>query len=269
MVLAIDTPEKEEVTRLAAQVGALVDGLKLGVPVFLKNGLGILVQLRREFDGPLVADLKVADIGFRDLDGRGWSGTNKAIVGAAVGAGIDYVICHTIMGSSGIQESVDTAHSMGGRVLTLPYMSHRGAELFFDAEVYPDKVSPRLRALGFGKVADMLLELQSKKIGGGWRLPAPSISDLVLLIGEEVGVDGYIAPANNPQVMQDYRKMTKKTIMAPGVGRQGGSLRDVFTILGPRSAAIAGHSIYADADPVAACRRLLSERDEMESEGRS
>lgn len=261
-MLAIDSRTRDETLGLVASVGPKVDGIKLGVPTLLANGSSIVGRIRDLFDGPLVADLKVADIGFRTKgEGNAWSGTNRAIVEAAVSAGIDYVICHTIVGTSSIEECIATAHSLGGKALTLPYMTHRGAGLFFDHPLDMTYVSGWLDELDMKDVNEKVVELAEKKRSEqGWRSSSVTISDLVILLGEELGVDGYIGPANMAEVLKDYRRLTTRLVMATGVGRQGGTLSEVYSALGKNSAAIVGHGIYDRPDPIAACEEFLAER---------
>ena len=228
----------------------------------LMKGSSMVASVRDLFDGPLIADLKVADIGFRVKEDNGsWSGTNRQIIEIAVSAGIDYVICHAIVGTSSIEECIATAHSLGGRVLTLPYMTHRGAGLFFDHPLDLGHVSKWLDELGMNHLSERVIELAGKKkVDPNWRSRSVTISDLTILLGEELGVDGYIGPANRVEVLRDYRRLTSKTVMATGVGRQGGTLAEVYSTLGTSSAAIVGHAIYDRPDPVAACKEFLAER---------
>jgi len=262
LVLAIDSRTRDETLGLVASLGPMVDGIKLGVPTLLTNGASIVGRIRDLFDGPLIADLKVADIGLRTKgEANGWSGTNRAIVETAVSAGIGYVICHTIVGTSSIEECIAAAHSLGGRVLTLPYMTHRGAELFFDQPLDTAYASGWLDELGLKGVSDRVAALaERKKSEQGWRSWSVTVSDLILLLGEELGADGYIGPANRVDVLKDYRRVTSRLVMAAGVGRQGGSLGEVYEVLGKNSAGIVGHAIYDRPDPIAACEEYLAER---------
>jgi orotidine-5'-phosphate decarboxylase len=262
LILAIDSQATDEILGLATKVGPMVDGIKLGVPTLLAQSTSIVRRIRERFDGPLVADLKVADIGvMTKKDKVTWSGTNRAIVEAAISSGIDYVICHTIVGTTSIEECITTAHSLGGKVLTLPYMTHEGAGLFFDHPLDTAFVSEWLNELGMKRVNDVVLALaERKRSEEGWRTRKVTISDLVFLLGEEFQVDGYIAPANRADVQRDYRKLTDRLVLATGVGRQGGALAEVYSALGANSAAIVGHAIYDQPDPVAACKELLAER---------
>jgi len=261
LVLAIDGPDRNAALKLVSQVGPLVDGIKLGVPTLLSNSLAIVTSIKELFAGPVIADLKVADIGFKAGKGAGWSGTNQQIVETAVSAGIDYVICHAIMGASSLEECVATTHSLGGKILALPYMTHVGAGLIFDHPIDMSHVSKSLSDLGMSSLGNKIAELErAKSTQQGWRSRSVTISDLALLLGEELEVDGYIGPANKVEVLRDYRKLTSRTVVATGVGRQGGSLSEVYSTLGKSSGAIVGHAIYGSPDPVMACRELLAER---------
>jgi len=263
LLLAIDSTDEREILRLCSSVGILVDGVKIGASSLLACGARVVKRVKQLTNGPIVADLKVADIAFRSGGkGRGtWSGTNSRIIEVAIQSGIDYVICHTIVGASSITECVDVAHSLGGKVLTLPFMTHEGAALFFDQPLNLEYTSRWLEDES-ARAARALLALgQRKRKESGWRSRILTISDLILVLGEECGVDGYVAPANIPEIMSDYRKVTDRFVLAPGVGRQGGRLEDVYRILGARSAAAVGHAIYASRDPVAACKELLLVRE--------
>ena len=264
LVLAIDSRNADDVLRLTADVGPMVDGIKIGVPTLLASGASLISRIRDGFDGPLIADLKVADIGIGPNSGvSAWSGTNKAIVETAVSAGIDYVICHTMVGPTGLGECVATAHSSGGKVLALPYMTHRGAELVFDHPLDIDYVSGSLAELGLKSINVRLVTLAGrKKAERGWRNSRVTFADLGVITSEELGVDGYIGPANKVEVLRDYRKLTSRLVVATGVGRQGGTLKGVYPVLGKNSAAIVGHAIYDKPDPAAACRAFLAERAE-------
>jgi len=261
--LAIDGRDGNAALKLAKRMGPLVDGIKLGVPTLLSNSLTIVESVKEFLDGPVIADLKVADIGFKTGKGaEGWSGTNRQIVEAAVSAGIDYVICHAIVGTLSLEECVETAHSLGGEVLALPYMTHVGAGLFFDHPIDMGHVSKSLVELGMSRLSDRIVELaEGKRAQQDWRTRSVTISDLAILLGEELGVDGYIGPANKVEVLRDYRKLTSRMVIATGVGRQGGTLSEVYSTLGKSSGAIVGHAIYDSSDPVMACRELLAERE--------
>ena len=258
IIFANDIVDAQKSIALSQEVAPYVDAIKIGITTALRPGVKVFEETKKLTGKPLLGDFKVADIGMKNKQNE-WEGTNNKIVGELVRAGADYVICHTIVGTSSIQESVDTAHKYGGKVLTLPYMTHKGAEVFFDLHFAPEHAKKTLTPVGLGKVADAVAELEyKKKINtAAWRLPYTSVSDAILLIGEEVGVDGYIGPANKPAVLRDYRHLSQsKLVCSPGIGRQeeGGKseeqqLAELFDAVGENCGAIIGSGIYKAPKP--------------------
>ena len=205
IVLANDVLDFEKSLALSEETAPFLDAIKIGITTTLKPGTDVFRKTKEKTGKVLLADFKVADIGHKNKEGK-WEGTNNKIVRELVSSGADYVICHTIIGTSSIQECVDTAHESGGKVLTLPYMTHKGADVFFDLPFAPEN---EIRSLSeqypdiMSKIAKLNIEKGTEDEEAGWRLPYVSISDVILLLGEEIGVDGYIGPANNPAVLND------------------------------------------------------------------
>ena len=145
----------------------------------------------------------------------------------------------------------------GIAVLLLPLMSHAGASLFFSRPVDCENV------------------IQSSS-ETGLNLPFPNgiscsdVTEAILLLGEALEVDGYIGPATRPDDLRRYRSITQRPIWCPGFGRQdrlGRGLNDQFSrmgdIVGPKSAAIVGSTIFGATDPVAAAREVIEIRDSI------
>lgn len=272
LILANDVTESEKALKLCIDTESSLDALKIGITTTLEDGVSFFRKLSKKVTTPKVADFKVADVGVKNKNTQQWEGTNEKIVRKLVEAGADYVICHTIVGSSSIQESVETAHSLGGKVLTLPYMTHEGADLFFDQPVNVQATVEKLEnRYGLEGAAKRILETERrKKEEKNWRLPYVSISDLILAIGEDVKVDGYIGPANIAPVLADYRKLSNKPTFTPGVGRQKRQedltpkqqIGNVFEILGGRSGVIVGSAIYGAQDPTKAAEEFRNWTDE-------
>jgi orotidine-5'-phosphate decarboxylase len=254
IVLAADLPTPEDVLSLVKRVGAIIDGVKVGEATVLQSGVTVLHRVQELIHGkPLLVDLKIADIGFRS--DTGWHGTNGKIIESLKDSGATHVTVHGFPGPLSVAEAVAKASESFIGVLLLPIMSHAGAKLFFS------------RPLGRGDVIESAL-----KGGLDIRFPdAPSCTDVtdgILLLGEALGVDGYIGPATRPEELQRYRTITDRPIWCPGFGRQdrlgrtlGDQFRDWVKIVGPRSAAIVGSTIFGAADPVAAAREVVSLRD--------
>ena len=55
-----------------------VDGIKLGLPIMIQYGEDIIKKIKEMTNKPLIADFKVADIGFHR--NNLWSGSNAKII---------------------------------------------------------------------------------------------------------------------------------------------------------------------------------------------
>jgi orotidine-5'-phosphate decarboxylase len=275
LILANDITESEKALKLCEETAPYLDALKIGITSSLEDGISFFRKLSERVSIPKVGDFKVADIGFKNKTTNQWEGTNEKIVRKLVEAGTDYVICHTIVGTSSIQECVETAHKLGGKVLTLPYMTHEGAELFFDQPINVSFTVDKLEnKLGLKIAPKVIEEIEKrKKKEDNWRLPYVSISDLILAIGDDVGVDGYIGPANNPSVLADYRKITQTPTFTPGIGRQKKEeditpqqqIFNVFDKLGSKCGIIVGSAIYGSKEPKKAAEEFRTFRDEAKA----
>ncbi len=259
IILSNDVLVPEDSMSIMEEVGPHVDGIKIGIASVLEPGLQLLRNAKK-IGKPILADFKVADIGFLNekLITPKWEGTNNKIVGQAIDAGADYVICHTFPGTSSIEEAIQTAHTHNGKVLTLPYMTHKGAGMFFNHPL--DKAHVKKVAVELGIMYAKL----DKRID-----ECNTISDMILVLGEHYNVDGFIGPANNLDILKNYRKFTESKICTPGVGRQNKAktyeqqLQDVYEACGPNSAVIIGSDIYKADNPVDAAKNFADIRDKV------
>lgn len=253
LILSNDDVAPKKALDITKKIFPYMDATKLTLSNTVHD-LRILSRVKEETNKPVIVDLKVADIGFMNQETSLWEGTNASIVRTFINAGADYITCHTFPGTSSIQECVEVAHSIGGKILTLPYMSGRGAELFFGQPIHLEYTNRTLHELG--------IPLDSRGLY--------TISDLVLALGEYFEVDGYIGPANNLQVLKRYREHTQRPVYGPGIGRQATddlSLREqleqFYRICGRKSAAIIGSAIYTAPDPVKAAEEFRIWRDDI------
>lgn len=258
IVLAADLPTPDEVLSVVNDVASVVDGIKVGVTTLLQAGTGFLGRVRQLIgDKPLLVDLKIADIGF--LAGDRWQGTNAKIIRGLEGTGATHVTVHGFPGPVSVAEAVAAAQDAGIEVLLLPLMSHGGARLFFSRPLEVSDI--HYSALKAG----VEMTLPSDR-------PCTDVTDGILLLGEALGVGGYIGPATRPQELQRYRSITRRPIWCPGFGRQDRLGRDLFeqfrqwaNIVGPASAAIVGSTIFNASDRVAAAEDVASIRDRVVS----
>lgn len=255
LILANDLTKPEEALKVSNLVAPYVDGIKIGITTILDAGVSMIRKTKNSTGKIVLADFKVADIGFWNERRSSWEGTNAKIVKRVIDAGADYVICHSIVGISSIQESIEVAHSMGGKVLTLPYMTHKGAEVFFGHPLDIEHVVKIFESVGIESVESKFRTCKT-------------IADAILVLGDHLGVDGFIGPANRPDILRRYRELTDKEIFGPGIGRQAegkltpeDQLKDFYQICGERSATIIGSAIYRTPEPAKSARQFMSWRN--------
>lgn len=127
LVLALDFsgPYDTRVGRAEAVLGAAkgaVAAVKVNHHLLLPYGLqgiGSLIDTCKDVGLPLIADLKLNDIG----------STNVNVVDSLLAFGFDAVIANPFVGrEEGLGEAMAKMHASEGGVILLVYMSHRGAE---------------------------------------------------------------------------------------------------------------------------------------------
>ena len=91
-----------------------------GIPSSSPAGFHLSAEFE-EFDLPLIADFKVADI----------PNTNRLIAEQVFDAGFSSIICHGFTGKDAVQACVDVAADYGGACFVVAEMSHPGATAFF------------------------------------------------------------------------------------------------------------------------------------------
>ncbi len=177
------------------------------------QGLRGVIGLCRKEGLPLIADLKINDI----------ESTNLNIVESLFYFGFSAVIANPFVGrEEGLGKVIGRVHSLGGGILFLVYMSHKGAE-----EGYA------LRLEG----GEPLYRVFAKR-ARDWK------------------ADGVVVSAKSADKIAETRTVVGKDclIFSPGIGAQGGYARK-----GSSSGAdflIVGRSITESADPRKALRDL-------------
>jgi orotidine-5'-phosphate decarboxylase len=119
LILALDVTERKQALTIAKSCAPHLDAIKLGYPLILSCGLSFAAEFE-EFDLPLIADFKVADI----------PNTNRLIAEQVFDAGFSSIICHGFTGKDAVQACVDVAADYGGACFVVAEMSHPGAPLF-------------------------------------------------------------------------------------------------------------------------------------------
>ena len=114
MILALDVSDREEALKIAEEVSEFVDAIKVGYPLILATGLGIIRELT-EF-APVIADFKVADI----------PNTNRLICEQVFKAGADAVIVQGFTGRDSLNACIEVASEYRKSVFVVSEMSHPG-----------------------------------------------------------------------------------------------------------------------------------------------
>lgn len=118
LILALDVTDREQALSLAARLRHYFDAIKIGYPLILAAGLGVVEEIASI--APVIADLKVADI----------PNTNRLICQAAFKAGASGVIAQAFPGKDSLLACAESAAEHGADLYVVTEMSHPGAEMF-------------------------------------------------------------------------------------------------------------------------------------------
>ena len=126
LILALDVTNKDEAIEICEKVSPYINTIKVGYPLTLAEGLGIIKIIKDEINANIICDYKVADI----------DATNSKICDLTFSAGADAIICHGFVGSDSVQACLDSANKHEKELFLLTEMSHPGAKMFLqkDAE---------------------------------------------------------------------------------------------------------------------------------------
>ena len=120
LILALDLTNEKESIELCDSIKEYIDTIKIGYPLALAEGLGIIKTLKDKFGFKIICDFKVADI----------DATNTKICEETFKAGADAIICHGFVGKDSVQACLDVAEKYEKEIFLLTEMSHPGAEMF-------------------------------------------------------------------------------------------------------------------------------------------
>ena len=118
LILALDVTDRKQALSLAARLCPYFDAIKIGYPLILAAGLGVVKGIASI--APVIADLKVADI----------PNTNRLICQAAFQAGASGVIAQAFPGKDSLLACAEVAAENGADLYVVTEMSHPGAEMF-------------------------------------------------------------------------------------------------------------------------------------------
>ncbi len=198
-------------------------GLKLGRQTVLNLGTKRtqkLIGIAKDEMVPAIIDDKLNDI----------DETNKQIATAYFNMGFDGIIVNPFAGWKGGLASVfQLAHALDKGVIALVYMSHPGADRNYGQLILSRGKTPRPQYMIFAQ--------ESVK----W------------------GADGAIVGATRPAIIREVKRVLgrKVPIYSPGVGTQGGKLREASQA--GADYFIIGRSITRAVEPVKMAARLAEQ----------
>lgn len=118
LILALDVLSRDKALELTEQLVDHFDAIKVGYPLILHAGLGIVEEISSI--SPVIADLKIADT----------PNTNRLICEAVLGAGADAIIAQAFPGKDSLVACADCTESFGADLFVVTEMSHPGADQF-------------------------------------------------------------------------------------------------------------------------------------------
>ncbi len=120
LILALDVGNEKEAINICDKISKYLDTIKIGYPLALAEGLGIIKKLKNKYDFQIICDFKVADI----------DETNKKICTETFKAGADAIICHGFTGPDSVAACQNIAQKYKKELFLLTEMSHPGAKKF-------------------------------------------------------------------------------------------------------------------------------------------
>ncbi len=168
LVLALDVTDAGRAREVAEAAAQYVDYIKVGYPLVLSAGTGIVGDISRF--APVICDFKVADI----------PNTARLITERAREAGAAGIICHAFPGRDSMRAVVEAAGDM--MVIAVTEMSHPGAEDFM--AMHAEEMARAAREMGLhGIVAPATRPVRIKVL-------RVVVGDEMLIFSPGVGAQG-------------------------------------------------------------------------------
>lgn len=129
LILALDVKQEDikknnidkRYVKIARSASDFVVAVKVGYPLVLKAGLGVISKIKKKAKTPVIADFKIADIPH----------ICRQIALCAYSEGADGVIAQGFVGKDSVSAVVEAAEEVGGKgVIVVPSMSHEGGRMF-------------------------------------------------------------------------------------------------------------------------------------------
>jgi len=224
LILAVDYPlsKNKLESRTISDIKKLnkyLCGIKLNFHLLLLLGSKEIIKINKiahNYGLETIADIKLNDIGT----------TNENASEILWKLGFDAVIVNPIMGEESLKKIIISAHRKNKGVIALCHMSAPEAKLSYELNIKSQSGKEK-------KLYQLFLD---------WAISQNS--------------DGIIVGATFPKIIRYCKKKAKNgfAIYSPGVGTQGGKIKDVLNA--GSNYIIVGRTILNAKDPIAIARNL-------------
>jgi orotidine-5'-phosphate decarboxylase len=222
IVLSIDPAQtlepKEFAIKSIKHLEHYICAIKLNFHLILplsKSDLTEVNKVAHLYELQSIADVKLNDISY----------TNQIAIKHLLEMGFDSVIVNPFMGKEALRSTVLQSHGSNCGVIALVYMSHRGANECYGADIVSKKTK---------RITKMYEYFHNMAI--------------------EEGVDGIVVGATDIPILKEISDNKGAPIYSPGIGAQGGRIdlvseqkTDYFII---------GRSILSSNDPAKEAKKL-------------
>ena len=82
IIFASDETDPDKAYRILDDVEKFIDGIKIGITATVIVGSNLIRRIRKTFDKPVIADFKIADIGFRGICRRKSTSDDQPVASA-------------------------------------------------------------------------------------------------------------------------------------------------------------------------------------------
>lgn len=134
IILALDLTARKRALTLARTIFRYLDAIKIGYPLILSAGIGVVQGLKAICQLPVIADLKISDIPY--ISGK--------IVRIAIDSGCDGIIVHGFMGPDGVEACIQEA--AGKMVFVATELTSPGGQIF--TQPVSDDIARMAKELG-------------------------------------------------------------------------------------------------------------------------
>jgi orotidine-5'-phosphate decarboxylase len=178
LILALDVFDRDRALKIVKNTRGYIDAVKIGLPLVLSEGIGIMHEIKDVVSIPIIADFKIADIPY----------VSTLVTKIAIANGGDAVITQGFVGSDTVKACIEEA---GGYidVIVVTEMSHAGGKEYIQNQSEKiAKMAKKLGAAGIVAPATRPLRVQKlrKAIGRRMYIISPGVKAQGAKVGDAI-----------------------------------------------------------------------------------